>query len=55
LSHVFEEFQCNLQLPALSPFITDYNCEKLSPELALFVWGKVSVHGYLLGAIRAAT
>jgi hypothetical protein len=46
------EFQSNLQLRAFSGFVPDHNGEKLGPELALFVWGKVSVHGCPFDAIR---
>jgi len=37
LSHLFQEFQSNLQLRPFSRFVPDHNREKLGPQLALLV------------------
>jgi hypothetical protein len=55
LSQVLYEFQSNLQLCSFSRFASDHYGEELGPELALFVWRKLLVHGCLFDAIRVTT
>ena len=52
LSQVLLGFQPNLRLLVFSGLVSDHNGKKLGPELALFIWRKISVHKCLFAALR---